>query len=488
MTRACISNPRFNSSRTLRRQILLVCLRLKKQISWYLQVILFFTAAEVIDTMSIEDDPDLLLAVKFDRNSSRIQPLLLDTLRCKILYKRLYYNKSSKGMIANRIPMNVHIQLARKTLAIDAYPFQADSVSTWKCGGSLLTIRVGSRSSLYCGWVEIVLRSTACTLRRLVRVDKEISATDPENSLTIWNMLRDSKHHDDADTVENGFLSQPKLDDMSRTLLNARNVIEHFDEIIHSDSQSNELEQQTSKNNDAIMSDARTDSFSSNQIEQLIVSDSPVFKPGILRRNKSDGHIVHHTNERFMQADSLQRNDVNIRLWIKNTFGNYLEGGNVLEELCRLGFSSKCMDATSTTIESNSIYHDKLKSCTIGNNFTRALNILDRSTPFQTHRVSLLYGGSLSQKVSHEMSTSNISKGDQFLLSTQAPTDFWKFAKELGDIVPVRHLKYFSGGLDTSVSSSDGAFAIVWFSCKGDKRDCIVPAIVDSMVIFHTVT
>ena len=124
----------------------------------------------------------------------------------------------------------------------------------------------------------------------------------------------------------------------------------------------------------------------------------------------------------------------------------------------------------------------------MGTNLTRALNILDRSTPFQTHRVSLLYGGPLSQKPTHKAANSNVTDGDQFLLASQASTDFWAFAKELGDMVPVRHLRYFSGGLDTSESLSDGKYAIVWFNSRGHTNTDDAPAMVDSMVMFHTVT
>jgi hypothetical protein len=120
---------------------------------------------------------------------------------------------------------------------------------------------------------------------------------------------------------------------------------------------------------------------------------------------------------------------------------------------------------------------------------TRSLNILDRATPFQTHRVSLLYGGPLSQKASsNKQANANATNGDQFLLATQASTDFWEFARALGDFVPVRHLRYFSGGLDTSESCSDGSFAIVHFNCRGNSNKTDVPAVVDSMLMFHTVT
>ncbi|KAK1733826.1 Rap/Ran-GAP superfamily protein [Skeletonema marinoi] len=105
----------------------------------------------------------------------------------------------------------------------------------------------------------------------------------------------------------------------------------------------------------------------------------------------------------------------------------------------------------------------------------RSLKILDRLTPFQTHRVALFYGG-------------ESGGSDSFLKTKYASPDFWQFSKELGDFVPIRHLKYFSGGLDTSASRSDGMYAIVWFGNQGGSDELNFPTLVDSMVIFHTVT
>lgn len=59
---------------------------------------------------------------------------------------------------------------------------------------------------------------------------------------------------------------------------------------------------------------------------------------------------------------------------------------------------------------------------------------------------------------------------------------------ELGDLVPVRHCKYFSGGLDSSESLSDGELTFVWFDCNGGCGELNDPIFVDSMVVFHTVT
>mmetsp|Transcript_37049 Transcript_37049/g.110967 ORF Transcript_37049/g.110967 Transcript_37049/m.110967 type:complete len:201 (+) Transcript_37049:2774-3376(+) len=51
-----------------------------------------------------------------------------------------------------------------------------------------------------------------------------------------------------------------------------------------------------------------------------------------------------------------------------------------------------------------------------------------------------------------------------------------------------RHLKYFSGGLDTSSYSSDGTFTLAWISGDGSEKDSDKHFGAKSMVIFHAVT
>jgi hypothetical protein len=273
-----------------------------------------------------------------------------------------------------------------------------------------------------------------------------------------------------------------------RTLVEARDLIQYFDQMIQNGTEESEHLMIQSSDSHSMTSDSRANSFSSNNAEKSV--ETPVFKPKKLKRNVSDGNISHSLIEPKDDRiqNELERN--NVQSWMDKKFDGYSDAQGVIQDLEKLGFSSKALGSLSPTEWSSQvIFHDKLKLCTPGTNLTRALSILDRATPFQTHRVSLLYGGPLSQKVpSNKQANTNATDGDHFLLATQASTDFWKFAKELGDFVPVRHLRYFSGGLDTSESCSDGSFTIVHFSCRGDSNKTDEPAVVDSMVMFHTVT
>lgn len=444
--------------------------------------------AELIDFMS--DDLALFLTLGIDKDRSRIQPLLIDVLRSKILYQSF---QQWDGIITHREPIKVHEQLARKTIAIETYPFQADGAAAWKCGGSLLTIRIGSTNSLYHGWVEIVHRTASSTTRRIVRCDKEVSAKNPDNLLPFWGMIRTPTKDNLLKEGSVTSVSNPKRhhtdgrvkdEDARQLYADAKSLLKLFDQIIEDGPEASEQENNSlSKSSDSLTLGSRADSFSSSHQELRITTNS-VFKSRKLKRNVSDGNMITQAED---CSEDLQGSDV--LLWMKNRFDRYFDTSYAMRALEELGFSQSSLGLAILNKEPTvAFYHDKMRPCKTGANFTRALNILDRATPFQTHRVSLLYGGPFSQKSSQKSSNSNAGDGDQFLLATQASPDFWQFAEELGDMVPVRHLRYFSGGLDTSESSSDGSLAIVWFQCKGNKNNDEGLAIVDSMVMFHTVT
>ena len=64
-------------------------------------------------------------------------------------------------------------------------------------------------------------------------------------------------------------------------------------------------------------------------------------------------------------------------------------------------------------------------------------------------------------------------------------TRTFQFAKSCGDLVHVKHLKYFSGGLDTE--GGDGEYTFVSLGCHGGSYELNDPILIDSMCVFHTV-
>lgn len=428
----------------------------------------------------------LFLALGSDKPSHRrIQQLLSDLLRCKVQYKCLLQARASSDM-SNCKPLKVHQKVAREILCFDRFPVDQNvdspKAAAWKCGQTVITLRIGSSTSLYRGWIEVVVRSPASHTRRLVKWRTDNVADGPDSLLPFWELLHPSLNPSLAQ------VEIPPPDEAKQTtpvesqiLKDAKNLIEKFDEVVEGAGKQPIGDAAYGRQNSAI-----TKVDNGNRMERVAS-----LNPQPLKRIYSDGDIT----STLTLADCDEPTEGSVYSWLQECLEKRASGVELLRELETLGFASEALgfpkitSKTGAPISYSTLYpHQKLKPFKNGSNFNRAISILDRATSFQTHKIALLYGGPFSKKVSQrKKSDPPPNDGNQFLLANQASTDFWSFSKELGDFVPIRHMKYFSGGLDTSHSSSDGDFSIVWFECNGDD-DPDAPILVDSMVIFHTVT
>ena len=84
--------------------------------------------------------------------------------------------------------------------------------------------------------------------------------------------------------------------------------------------------------------------------------------------------------------------------------------------------------------------------------------------------------------------TENERTDESILLrATQGSPEFVRFSRGLGDMVMTRHLKYFSGGLDTSKYAADGTFALAWVGDSDECRGYDGSVTAKTMVLFHSV-
>jgi hypothetical protein len=110
-------------------------------------------------------------------------------------------------------------------------------------------------------------------------------------------------------------------------------------------------------------------------------------------------------------------------------------------------------------------------------NFQRALSIIDRTPPFNTHKIAVLLATDALANASSL--NDEMSLEEMLLSSTAGSPEFLRFTKGMGKLVLSRHLKYYSGGLDTSGFDSDGKFCVIWL----DRNDSFAR----SMIVFHAV-
>lgn len=126
---------------------------------------------------------------------------------------------------------------------------------------------------------------------------------------------------------------------------------------------------------------------------------------------------------------------------------------------------------------------DKIQRLACGPKLDRAVGFLDRTASLQTHKIALLYAGPGSINVEEERT----SEENILLRATQGSPGFIEFSLGLGNMVMTRHLKYYSGGLDTSEYVADGMFALAYVGdddhCTGYDRSVTAT----TMVLFHSV-
>lgn len=477
---------------------------------WEVHVVAFQCAVAIINTMTPNEASLMFFFAigpqKRTLQAHRTQPLLIDLLRYRLISSRLLRSNVRVEEGCYR-PLKVHGRLAHEAASLESFPIDLDDVGrprscAWKVGNSILSLRFGSKDSFFRGWVEIVLRSPCSRIRRLVKWKDEGITEHPVSFLPFDDQLSGQAKENNSPAsnitpvrIKEMAQSQYLESDASLHILaRAKLSISRFDSLTDV-STSTTLQQHIGK----INSDTKLDKskVSLNLTPLLGGTRNNVVKKlrtNTMMRSRSDGNLM----TRFRsKTECLHEENDSVYTWLQKATCRKDVNIGLIHELEKIGFSRSALgvpDTVNTPASYPDMFvHEKLKPYidSANANFCRAISILDRVTPFQTHRVGLLYGGPFSTKKNTrnaKVDSTNYNGGDNFLMSTQASTDFWEFAKELGELVPVRHCRYFSGGLDTSEGLSDGMFAFVWFGCHGESSENNEPMLVDSMVFFHTVT
>ena len=181
-----------------------------------------------------------------------------------------------------------------------------------------------------------------------------------------------------------------------------------------------------------------------------------------------------------------------VRHWLESIMGNAKNNITRMEnELLSLGFSDSLIDTYQSRLKESgeeTLIEDVLRpvqKLQMGPRLIRAINILDRTAALQTHKIALFFAGSGSVK----QSGSRVQSQENNILSaTQASPEFISFSRGLGSMVMNCHLKYFSGGLDTSSFSADGMFTLVWISGNNNMLQGKQSFGTKTVVLFHAVT
>jgi hypothetical protein len=305
--------------------------------------------------------------------------------------------------------------------------------SAWLCrNDTLVTFRLGSLTSRYRGWLEVLIRSPTRRIRRLIRLPNSISLDSPEIPSTLWKA---SSKRLGTETV-------------SKFVASAQESARHFTE------PSDEMRKAAS-----VM----------KKFDQMFPQSSK-----ILRSVDTVG-----ADEASGNSNALNESATSIDEWLHLVLKDSASAQHVIDELGELGFSPHVLLSSNKrlggidVLSSSSLPVERLA---FTSRLERAISILDRVPPFNTHKIALLFA---SDTYAKSMDASKPSLEDLLLSTTACSPKFLRFSEGIGKLVLTRHLKYFSGGLDTSGFDSDGKLSVVWI----DRDDCFAR----TMALFHVV-
>lgn len=436
-----------------------------------------------------------------------------------------------------------HEALSEETEEIESFPVEPESlvanpVASWLIGDSLLTCRLGSSKTRYRGWMEVTVRSSSQRIRRLIRVRPRNYVANPD----FPSALLDSKtgiNRGGAHTSlkKQGLHQMPGSEsaDASEVITKALSVLKRFEELdldLKSSQSVDETFTQEKKNPPAKDIDEKKgptlerkesslkDTF--QQFRSVFPSRSPriptkstmsVFgwdkAPGNTENakdktatsqkesNKASKGKAKAVDQSTLKTGkttdlpSLENSPVKtVRSWLESTAILSPEMlSNVADEFSSLGFPNAMALPDSLHAESSDML-----MLEHGRGLTRSISILDRTPALQTHKVGVLFAGTEfgenSEKRVASASYSSVSaKEERLLQTTNGSPSFVEFMQGLGGLVLCRHLKYYSGGLDTSMYSDDGEVALAWTGTFRPRKDDENGSIVSpkTMVLYHAV-
>jgi hypothetical protein len=405
--------------------------------------------------ISIADDSSI---VSYFDLSAEFIGLLVSELSSK----RLRAIRESEGEAANPnehfpvIAESYHEDLALELENMERFQVEdgekGPQKGIWLCGDCLLlTIYVGSSKSRYRGWVQIVLRSPTFRKRLMVRLLSEFSVKNPDVPSMLWADKKNS-NRDSGESKSANFASSDETVDL---LSKYKSLVQRFDSLIppsshYQDDQTlvasvTEITSQMSKDTDSM--------FSSFSHDTSCVTESSNAEPSNTNMN-----IIEWLYTALGSNSSV--NDVKLALQNKL----YLPESLILD--------SRMPEEGDEVVSMYGRNLAPVRELKIGPRLDRAISILDRTASANTHKLAILYAGPTE---------SSERDPEAILLSVKhcSPT-FYRFAEGLGNMVPTKQLRYFSGGLDVSDYESDGRYTRVWIG----NEDSSLPA-AKSIVVYH---
>lgn len=497
-----------------------ICSSTASRLNWFDRVVALHCVAMVVGRMAVDDVVDTLSTLSYKKDSSSSPASLkehdccrLSTLTLDFLVRRhqhLVECDSASFAIESGMDQPLsHEYFAKETEDIEQFIVESKEKCSagpnvaWMCGDSILTCRLGASSSRYRGWMEVIVRSPSTRQRRMIRLSGKISVENPELTSSMWTTDGDKEF--------------PRLraerigqsDAMSRALA----LIERCDSSLANTGIDNDLiedNSQLSNNPKQRLDNGRNHEqsqglssamYSPEHAENMDSKDAQVVEGGFLQRSpnpfreieavgSSDANIS--ADEKGLSHKSATFRPVvpSVHHWLITLFGDSSNVRLVEDQLRLLGFSEDMLQMAPTRLtkeaQQDDIFrtHWPVQRLQDGPKLCRALSILDRTPTLHTHKIALLFAGPATvEDGGVDNNGADRSFENHILRATHGSPDFLEFTTGISDMILTRHLKFYSGGLDTSDYASDGEYAAFWI--EKEESSLGVPK---TMVLFHLVT
>ena len=381
--------------------------------------------------------------------------------------------------------MSKHQRLTAVSEQMDRFTVEAEgtgvrpSCVAWLCHDSVvLTCRVGSPSSRYRGHVEVILRSPTIRIRTLIPIPGKVALEDPEFPSPLFDAHR-SDVPDPTQEDQRKDLGHYKMKSSSSDILDhAESLIDRFDAMF-----SNEGDTE-----DPPQSELGDESYSSESTRD----DDDLSAPGSALTDTTGTTTILSLPEPSKEASSINASnpdDASIASvveelgeqgvfdWFITTFGWEAEESDLQARLdeCLLSHGLSISSGDAHSAFQNYKFGDS-KQLFYDSKLERAIAILDRTATCDTYKFGLLY---FRQPVQPANANETASSEVLLLSTSHCSPAFHKFASRLGSMTPIRHLKYYSAGLDVSEYESDGRYTIAWLA--PDKTSSVVFHVVNLM-------
>jgi hypothetical protein len=424
-------------------------------------------------------------------------------LLSELLGERMQHIQSKESQIDETDPVSVLKQSDHESLASELESMELFEVEdsgkvsgrtkvAWLCGECvLLTFRRGSSTSRYRGWVEIVVRSPVSRERVMVRLLSRLSLKNPDIPSKLFMQHRPDLATSTSDSAASS-AEKPAENNSSDILAKYNSLIARFDRMLPPASHDDPL-----SSKDPLRRSIKPESASMD--ESLPYSQArPPFQPGHSRNKTSPSYPAFQADNKRVSSSSssterstsineggvlADTDDSSIHAWLVSAFGNDRDKIRDVElALRKLNFSKDLIySGKEGNFDSDHVGPPVKNRVPVqclqqGPKLDRAIAVLDRTTPSNTHKAALLYSGPriLGRGGSNAETT--------LLEATNCSPAYHRFSNGLGDMVLTKHLKYFSAGLDVSEYQSDGQFTRAWI---GNKDASLAAA--RSIVVFHVV-